>query len=120
MRMLALIPAVLSGHSHAVAELLLGLLFLVMAVMILVAGIWWFRFPVINGAALVFSGLAAYLFRRLSYTSHLGTIGMGLCGLAIFCAAVAVWRVLTPKKRSRPYKRGRRRKRRIPSPKETK
>ena len=111
--MLLLIPTVISGHAREIVELGLGLVFLGAAAMVLIAGIWWFRFRVINVAALLSSGLAAYLFRRLSYTSHGGMIAKGLCVLALVFGAVAAWRILFPKRHPRPFKRGRRRSKRM-------
>lgn len=117
MRMLSLIPAFVSGHAHEIVELGLAVVLLGGALVILAAGIWWFRFRVFSVAALLSSGMAAILFRRLSHLSHhLGTVAWALCVLSLVCVLVAAWRTFVPKRRARVYKRGRRRKRRERSP----
>jgi len=91
MRMLLLIPASLTAHSREVAELLLGLLCLGGAGLILVAG-FWLRFRAVNATALVLSGVAALMFRLLSHTGKLHTVGVVLCMVAIALGVIAAWR----------------------------
>ena len=81
------------AHSREVVELLLGLLCLGGAGLILVAGVW-LRFRAVNVTALVLSGVAALLFRLLSHTAKLHTVGLVLCVAAIVLGVIAAWRTM--------------------------
>ncbi len=79
------------AHSREVVELLLGLLCLGGAGLVLVAG-FWLRFRAVNAMALVLSGVAALLFRLLSHSPKLHTVGLVLCAVSIALGVITAWR----------------------------
>ena len=91
--MLLLIPASVAVHRYELAALLLGLLFLAVAALLLLAG-FWLRFRWVNVVSLGMCGLAGLLCRGFVHTPRLNLPVKLLTVMAVALGLLAAWRTL--------------------------